>query len=76
MAQRSWPLHPEKCSTFHSNPGHYKEDSNVHFILGNTGHALRGSTVKLLTQSATGVREEEAKACSGGERRKADVFTG
>ena len=33
---------PEKCSTFHSHVGHYKlkkNYSNVHMILGNTGHA-------------------------------------
>ena len=39
---------PEKCSTFHSNAGHYyKGNSNIHFILGNTGHAWRGLTVRL-----------------------------
>ena len=36
---------PEKCPTFHSHVGHYKENWNVHFILGNTGHASHGLTV-------------------------------
>ena len=30
---------PEKCSTFHSHVGHYKDKFEVHFILRNTGQA-------------------------------------